>query len=228
MDPFILTIALRGLIATALAAGGLYALNRGYNLFLNKVGLKTDETVIILGKTRISVKSVGALLMVTASFWGYLSLQCAPRAEGDRIKVANQRDAEAELARLRAAITRALLVSQDAPVRQKVFQATLATTLNEALLPSTRTQRAETEYTYDSAGNLTSIVGDRPTTTFTYDALGRLTKVTQPNTGNSVSYIYDAVDNRLAATDADGIKSQYEYDSEGRILRVTTVRKINP
>ncbi len=233
MEPFTLTIIIRGLIAFVLAGGGIYALNRGYSLFANKIGLKPDESVFAFGRTRISVKSVGALVMVTASFWGYLSFQCVPRTEGAGMKVASASDAQKELVELRAAITRAILTSQNEPIPQKVFQVSLSSTIESSLIdgPKGRVGKVA-QISYDARGRVIEIKRDRSTTRFEYDDMDRLimAKYSGPDIGfasgyTPVSYSYDATGNRLSMTTTPDSETRYEYSPTGKLASIESKPK---
>lgn len=220
MDTFVLTIAIRGFIATCLAAGGIYALNRGYNLFVNKVGLQPDESVLIFGKTRISVKSVGSLVMLTASFWGYLSLQCVPRIESERLRVTSISNQAKMLAELREAITRAILTSQDQEMPQTVLQASLKTTIDTPPLIPPKTARV-IEYIYNG-DRLVAVRGTDLTTKFQYDPAGRLTALADPDGNTTTTYSYDPLGRRLSETRTDATTTTYTYDADGRIATIVT------
>ncbi|MBK9373727.1 MAG: hypothetical protein IPN03_08340 [Holophagales bacterium] len=65
---------------------------------------------------------------------------------------------------------------------------------------------AQTDYSYDSSGNLQSVtgpanndMGTRPQTTYAYDSLGRVTLVTDP-LGNESTYTYDPLGRVLTVT----------------------------
>lgn len=70
-------------------------------------------------------------------------------------------------------------------------------------------------YTYDNAGNRTSVVSSAGTESYTLDALNRLTGVTYPN-GDVVSYSYDAAGNRLTQT-VNGVPRIYTYDAASQM-----------
>ncbi|MBW2027984.1 MAG: RHS repeat protein [Deltaproteobacteria bacterium] len=75
-----------------------------------------------------------------------------------------------------------------------------------------------TEYAYDRAGNLTTIIDPEGNSTdYEYDILGRLVKVTEP-LGAITRYSYDTHGNLASITDAEGHETTYVYDDMGRIL----------
>ena len=76
--------------------------------------------------------------------------------------------------------------------------------------------------TYDPAGNPASTTdANGNTTTLTYDELDRLTGVTYADpTTPTVSYAYDANDNRVSMTDGAGTEA-YGYDTLGRLVSVS-------
>ena len=77
-------------------------------------------------------------------------------------------------------------------------------------------------YTYDGAGNRTSVTTSEGTTTYTYDALDRLATVTDPDGGVTL-YAYDAVGNRASVTYANGVRTTYTYDTLNRLIHTETV-----
>ncbi len=58
------------------------------------------------------------------------------------------------------------------------------------------------------------------TTSYTYDSAGDLTSVTDPN-GNETTYTYDSSGNRLTATDPDGRETVWTYDDYHDVLTTT-------
>ncbi len=100
--------------------------------------------------------------------------------------------------------------------------------------PQTGLLALETDYSYDTNGNLTTVTqyGNTSTDTtrtrsFTYDSLSRLLTSTNPETGticygqwsngNCING-YDANGNLLYKTDARGITTSYSYDALNRLL----------
>ncbi|UYQ66702.1 DUF6531 domain-containing protein [Streptomyces peucetius] len=87
-----------------------------------------------------------------------------------------------------------------------------------------------TTYTYDKVGRLLSSVSPRGnvsgadpaahTTTFSYDAAGNRTSVTGP-TGASTTTTYDAINRPLVVTDPLGHTTRYAYDANDNITEVT-------
>ncbi len=63
------------------------------------------------------------------------------------------------------------------------------------------------DYTYDANGNRTSMTTLDGTTAYTYDALGQLVGVVYPDS-REVTYQYDGVGNRITVTD-DGVTTAY-------------------
>jgi RHS repeat-associated protein len=76
------------------------------------------------------------------------------------------------------------------------------------------------EYSYDAAGNLVSRVTANQSLVYTYDALNRMTSVTA-TVGNeaprTTTYEYDRVGNRTAMVGADGVRTEYGYDTRNRL-----------
>lgn len=69
-------------------------------------------------------------------------------------------------------------------------------------------------YTYDPAGNRTTLDSDGTVTTYAYDDAGQL--IEQHTGADAVSYAYDPSGNLTTRTDAAG-QTAYEYDSLGRM-----------
>jgi hypothetical protein len=79
----ILTLSIHGIMAFLLALGGLYALNRGFHLFVTGIGDKKDEAAIAFGKFTATSKSVGSFVMITACVWGLFSYLTVPALKTD-------------------------------------------------------------------------------------------------------------------------------------------------
>jgi len=73
-------------------------------------------------------------------------------------------------------------------------------------------------YSYDGIGNITEILTPTQTITKTYDALNRLETVTD-NQG-TVTYDYDAIGRQTQVTFANGVTTNYVYDSRNRVTRI--------
>jgi RHS repeat-associated protein len=97
---------------------------------------------------------------------------------------------------------------------------------------STDPRSLETDYTYNTLGDLTNVnqhgaSGETPRTrSFTYDSLSRLITSQNPETGTicygmlssgSCQNGYDANSNLLAKTDANGVTMSYSYDPLNRL-----------
>lgn len=59
------------------------------------------------------------------------------------------------------------------------------------------------------------------TTQYVYDAAGYLTSILNPNGEIQASYTYDAVGRRLSETDSEGYTLHYEYDALNRLVKTT-------
>lgn len=83
----IITIASKGLLSLALAGGGIYAIYGGIKLFLDGVGIVRDGTTVHIKRKELNIKvtasSVGALLFLTASAWGYIAYLALPSLHYD-------------------------------------------------------------------------------------------------------------------------------------------------
>jgi len=87
-----------------------------------------------------------------------------------------------------------------------------------------------TEYTYDAMGNIkTQIDNKGQAVTFVYDAINRLERKEYDSpTMSDVVYTYDALDppdstGRLSSIDDGASQTSYEYDKEGRVVKVTRI-----
>jgi RHS repeat-associated protein len=74
-------------------------------------------------------------------------------------------------------------------------------------------------YTYDDAGNRTSLATPAGVTAYTYDALNRLETVTDPQ-GGVTRYTYDEVGNRSLVSHPNGTSTSYTYDGLNRLTAV--------
>jgi RHS repeat-associated protein len=73
-----------------------------------------------------------------------------------------------------------------------------------------------TSYSYDTLGNLTSVLQNGShQRTFTYDSLSHMLASTNPEVG-TITYAYDADGNLSTKTDARGITTTYAYDALNR------------
>ena len=108
------------------------------------------------------------------------------------------------------------------------------------LTSSTDALNRTTSYTYDAAGNVTSVTRltgtpSQATTSFTYQVddirdpitgvpeiqtMKRLSSITDP-LGHTTQFAYDPKGNRLSSTDPLGNATTYSNDSEGRVVSVT-------
>jgi hypothetical protein len=73
---------IRGSLSLCLLAGGLYALKKGFQLYVRKGG-QVEESLTLrigpLGTIKFSPKRVGSLVMITAVAWGYLGFLVMPQ-----------------------------------------------------------------------------------------------------------------------------------------------------
>ncbi len=126
------------------------------------------------------------------------------------------------------------------PVASAQDQVTISTyTALNQLASETNPEGTLTQYTYDEVGNLTKTVkavntSDVRTLTAQYDKQGRLTAELSGNasallTGNqtqaqidaiwaanAIHYTYDVAGRRISTTDANGNKTLFYYDADGR------------
>ena len=76
-------------------------------------------------------------------------------------------------------------------------------------------------YSYDAAGNRTTVVTPHGTTTYTYDDLSRL--ATAVDAAGTTTYGYDAIGNHcgLHGLSGTGVTATYSYDTLNRLVKVT-------
>lgn len=83
MDNLALYMLIRGLLSLALVAGGIYALHKGFQLYVGGVGLAEDgfrlRTSDQLGGVSVSLKRVGSVVMLTAVAWAFLGYLVMPK-----------------------------------------------------------------------------------------------------------------------------------------------------
>jgi YD repeat-containing protein len=102
---------------------------------------------------------------------------------------------------------------------------TVANTFNAAgqLLTRTNPDGGEQEWTYNQRGLSTfefeTVNNVFKTTTYLRDELGRVTKTTTAN-GEEIEYAYDEASSITDLWDGAGNKSTWEYDNEGRVVKV--------
>jgi RHS repeat-associated protein len=78
-----------------------------------------------------------------------------------------------------------------------------------------------TTYTYNAAGQLTSVTNPlNQTTSFQYAPAGDLTTIVNADNQTAASFTYDAFDRIRTYTDADGWTVAYGYDAADRITRI--------
>ncbi|MBI3245681.1 MAG: VCBS repeat-containing protein [Deltaproteobacteria bacterium] len=73
-------------------------------------------------------------------------------------------------------------------------------------------------YTYDAAGNRSTMTTPQGTTTYTYDALNRLATVVDAT--GTTTYTYDAVGNLASTSYPNGTSAIYSYDTLNRLVQM--------
>ena len=76
----------------------------------------------------------------------------------------------------------------------------------------------DTNYTYDTLNNLTTVTQGVQTRTFAYNSLSRLLSAANPESG-TVNYLYDNNGNLTQKTDARSIQTNYLYDALNRVTQ---------
>lgn len=118
---------------------------------------------------------------------------------------------------------------------------TYAYTKNDRVLSEINFEGLSTTYTYDDRGLLTKTVADTRTALARYDSLGRKTAelsaenaaylVSRPTAeaesiwaSRAIAYSYDDADRLISRTDANGNKTRYYYDLDGRLTHTVNAR----
>ncbi len=100
----------------------------------------------------------------------------------------------------------------------------LVTSINYSA-PSGIASTPNVSFTYDAAGNRTSMNDGSGTMTYSYDQLSRLTSETKAFSGvtgtYALSYQYNLIGNLKKITDPTNAATKYNYDSTGRVTSVT-------
>ena len=79
-----------------------------------------------------------------------------------------------------------------------------------------------TTYSYNAAGQLTSVTNPlNQTTTYQYDPSGNLTTIINANNQTAASFTYDSDDRVRTYTDSEGWTVTFDYDAADRITRIT-------
>ena len=91
---------------------------------------------------------------------------------------------------------------------------------NRRLMQMTQAGDSQVIYIYDQNGNRIEMRDSLGITRYRYDSLSRLVEVSDAN-GHTTKYEYDPSDNLTTLVYPDGQKVTYQYDSRGRLERVT-------
>ncbi|HKV39365.1 MAG TPA: RHS repeat-associated core domain-containing protein, partial [Blastocatellia bacterium] len=78
----------------------------------------------------------------------------------------------------------------------------------------------ETDYTYDTIGNLILVNQGGQTRSFTYDALSRISGSITPEAGSVTYPSYNSFDLALSRIDARGVETDYTYDGLNRLSTI--------
>ena len=74
-------------------------------------------------------------------------------------------------------------------------------------------------YTFDPAGQQTTMQDVTGVTSYTHDSAGRQASVVNP-TGKALTYSFDSVGNRVGMVDPDGGLTTYSWDAQGRLAGI--------
>jgi len=113
------------------------------------------------------------------------------------------------------------ITDQLGKVTQQVWEATGAD-IDARLAAVVDADGQTTSYAYDALDSLVQVVGPQAGTTRTwqYDAKHLLTSESHPESGTT-AYTYDDVGNILSRSESDGLRTEFEYDRNNRLTRVT-------
>ena len=91
MNELTIFILARSLLSILFILGGLYSLKKGFQLYINGVGLKEDSFHLSASTDKssinLSLKRVGTIVMLTSIAWGFLAYLVMP--QGIRAKSFN-------------------------------------------------------------------------------------------------------------------------------------------
>jgi RHS repeat-associated protein len=89
------------------------------------------------------------------------------------------------------------------------------------MLTNTKATTEMLTYTYDAAGNRTSVSGPHGSTTYTFDTLGRMATVSHG--GSTIATLgYNAVGNLVTIARANGLSTTQVYDDRNRVVEIET------
>jgi hypothetical protein len=83
----IITLLIYWSIAVGLIAGGLFALAKGFRLVLEGKGKHKEESKIELFGLKVSVSSIGSLVMITAFMWGWAAKLALPSYKDQNVEI---------------------------------------------------------------------------------------------------------------------------------------------
>ena len=109
-------LGLRGALTLILASGGIYSLYKGFQLIYKGVRRKTEGSTISFGILKASTSSIGALVMITASLWGYLAVLARPVFSGPTYNIATITNINEDLDTI--GLTTSVLASGQIELRQ--------------------------------------------------------------------------------------------------------------
>jgi hypothetical protein len=73
-----MVIAIYGAMSLSLVGVGFYSLKKGFDL-IDRHQSNKEYSTISLGKLRVSLGSLGGLVMLTSFLWGYAATKIMPR-----------------------------------------------------------------------------------------------------------------------------------------------------
>jgi peptidoglycan hydrolase CwlO-like protein len=74
-------------IAAGLVGGGIFALKKGFDLVMQGKGKAVSESTIEFFGFKITVGSLGALVMITAFLWGWAATLALPNYKDDDVEI---------------------------------------------------------------------------------------------------------------------------------------------
>jgi hypothetical protein len=78
-DPLLLVIIIRGVLSLLFIGAGIAALIIGWKLYVRGVGVTKDGTQMAFKRKKVTLKTVGSVVMATSVAWGYLAYLSLPR-----------------------------------------------------------------------------------------------------------------------------------------------------
>jgi hypothetical protein len=98
-----MVIAIYGAMSLSLVGIGFYSLKKGFEL-IDRHQSNKEYSTIELGKLRVSLGSLGGLVMMTSFLWGYAATKIMPRYQDKDIIISVQKEVKANRQMLEKAV----------------------------------------------------------------------------------------------------------------------------